>query len=555
MHNLRDWCISRQLWWGHRVPVWSKRIAGNEAVIELVDFVTRTAEVSAASVRAEASFSRLPGQESYVTSDGEWVWVATYSPEEGAALARLGFTQDPDVLDTWFSSWLWPFATMGWTGNRQADAQNATLRAFYPTTDLVTGPDIIFFWVARMIMAGYQFMGALPFRNVYFTGIIRDKLGRKMSKSLGNSPDPLELIAKYGADALRFGTMRSAPLGQDILFDEQNVELGRNFCNKLWNACRFRQLQTQTQTQTQDQASAAAQVQAEIDPALLTSDDRWILFRLDQALREIDAAFAEYRFSEIASTLHRFFWSEYCDWYVEASKAALYGADAARKANTLAVIDFVLSHTLRLLHPFLPFITEDLWHGLGYHQDLPPDQGGASIMTAPWPKPFSREEREYFGLAAGVAQPAQELYDLVGKGRNLRREFNLPANQKLRFVLKPARPLTGHELEVLRLLLNAESLVADASYVAPRGTPLATNTLGELFLPLAGLIDTAAERARLQKELSKVRLEIDKAQAKLSQPQFVQRVPVPVLDEQKRRLAQGQAREQRLLAALQNLPA
>ena len=187
--------------------------------------------------------------------------------------------QDPDVLDTWFSSWLWPFATMGWP------EQTPTLKKFYPTTDLVTGPDIIFFWVARMIMAGYEFMGELPFRNVYFTGIIRDKQGRKMSKSLGNSPDPLELIAKYGADALRFGIMRSAPLGQDVLFDEKDVELGRNFCNKLWNACRFRQMQ-------------GGEAQGEIAPALLTSDDKWILLRLDQAIREITTAFADYRFSD-----------------------------------------------------------------------------------------------------------------------------------------------------------------------------------------------------------------------------------------------------------------
>ena len=238
-------------------------------------------------------------------------------------------------------------------------------------------------------MAGYEFMGDLPFRNVYFTGIIRDKLGRKMSKSLGNSPDPLELIAKYGADALRFGTMRSAPLGQDVLFDEKDVELGRNFCNKLWNACRFRQMQ-------------GGEVQGEIEPRLLTSDDKWILLKLDQAIREITTAFAEYRFNEATQTLYRFFWSEYCDWYVEASKAVLSVTAqhreqpattrpaTPRRANTLAVIDFVLSHTLRLFHPFLPFITEELWHGMGYHEDMPENQGGQTIMFAPWPKPLGR---------------------------------------------------------------------------------------------------------------------------------------------------------------------
>ena len=225
------------------------------------------------------------------------------------------WVQDPDVLDTWFSSWLWPFATMGWP------EQTPTLKNFYPTTDLVTGPDIIFFWVARMIMAGYEFMGDLPFRNVYFTGIIRDKQGRKMSKSLGNSPDPLDLIAKFGADALRFGTMRSAPLGQDILFDEQNVELGRNFCNKLWNACRFRQMQVRG-VPTAPKECKAKLTRSDV------SDDKWILLKLDQAIREINTAFAEYKFSDATGTLYRFFWSEYCDWYVEASKAVLTSRDA-----------------------------------------------------------------------------------------------------------------------------------------------------------------------------------------------------------------------------------
>ncbi|HWQ93592.1 MAG TPA: valine--tRNA ligase, partial [Clostridia bacterium] len=336
MHNLRDWCISRQLWWGHRVPVWYRKGEGADATVEV-------------KCQIES-----PG--------ADW-------------------EQDPDVLDTWFSSWLWPFATMGWP--EEAD----TLKKFYPTGDLVTGPDIIFFWVARMIMAGYEFRGDLPFRNVYFTGIIRDKLGRKMSKSLGNSPDPLELIARYGADALRFGTMRSAPLGQDVLFDEKDVELGRNFCNKLWNACRFRQMH-------------GGEAQAEIEPSLLSSDDKWILLKLEQAINEITTAFAEYRFSEATQTLYRFFWSEYCDWYVEASKAVLYGADAAKKANTLAVLDFILSHTLRLFHPFLPFITEELWHGMGYSEDMPETQGGNTIMFAPWPKPLGEDFLAHYGLDA-----------------------------------------------------------------------------------------------------------------------------------------------------------
>jgi valyl-tRNA synthetase len=491
MRNLKDWCISRQLWWGHRIPVWYRRKAGQSCAGN-----DRGGHADGHDVETYCGIEPPPGD---------------------------GWEQDQDVLDTWFSSWLWPFATMGWP------EQTETLKKFYPTTDLVTGPDIIFFWVARMIMAGYEFMGELPFRNVYFTGIIRDKLGRKMSKSLGNSPDPLDLIARYGADALRFGTMRCAPLGQDILFDEQNVELGRNFCNKLWNACRFRQIQGGT-------------VGAGIDPLRLTSDDKWILLRLDSAIREIDAAFAEYRFNEITQTLYRFFWSEYCDWYVEASKAVLYKAEAAQRANTLAVMDLVLSNVLRLFHPFMPFITEELWQGMGYNLGWPAGEGGETIVFARWPRPFDEMAREYYGLDGVVEAQVDAKYDLVGKGRNLRREFNIAGNRKIRFVLKPAQPLPPYEAEVLKTLLNAEALVEDPKYAPPKGTPMVANSLGELYLPLAGLIDTAAERARLTRELERARAEIAKVREKLENPVFVQRVPPHVLEQHKHRLAEWQVK-------------
>ncbi len=492
MGGIQDWCISRQLWWGHRIPVWYR--------------------------------------------NGE-----TYCGLETPA--GEGWTQDPDVLDTWFSSWLWPFATMGWVDEKDADSKNATLKAFYPTTDLVTGPDIIFFWVARMIMAGYEWMGDLPFRNVYFTGIIRDKQGRKMSKSLGNSPDPLDLIAKYGADALRFGVMRAAPLGQDVLFDEQTVELGRNFCNKLWNACRFRQMQ-------------GGVTEAEILPDLLTSDDRWILIRLDQAIREVTGAFVEYKFSDATATLYRFFWSEYCDWYVEASKAAFYGTDEALKANKLAVIDFVLGNLLRLFHPFLPFITEELWHGMGYAADLPQDRGGRTLMFALWPKALNDDEKTYFGLDETADAVAQAKYDLVSLGRGLRRDCKIDPAKKVKFVLRPSGELSTADSEVLRLLLNAESLeVVNAAWAPERGTPVAANALGELFLPLAGLVDFAAERSRLEKELEKIRAEVGKVQEKLSNPAFASKVPAKVLEEHQTRLKDWQAKEAQVLASLANLPA
>ncbi len=491
MQNLRDWCISRQLWWGHRVPVWYRRTAG------------------------------APGSPNVETR----CQVESPGPD---------WEQDPDVLDTWFSSWLWPFATMCWP------EQTTTLKKFYPTTDLVTGPDIIFFWVARMIMAGYEFMGDLPFRNVYFTGIIRDKQGRKMSKSLGNSPDPLELIAKYGADALRFGTMRSAPLGQDVLFDEKDVELGRNFCNKLWNACRFRQMQ-------------GGAIQGEIDPLLLTGDDKWILLKLDQALREIDTAFAEYRFNEVGQTLYRFFWNEYCDWYVEASKAFLQGTDAAKKTNTIAVLDFVLSHALRLFHPFLPFITEELWHGMGYHDGMPEAQGGKTIMLAPWPQPFDQDFRDHYGLDDCYLEYVNTKYELVSQGRNLRREGNIPASKKVTFVIKPTDTILPHDVEVIRLLLNAEALKVEPAYEPPKGTPVVHSPMGELFLPLEGLVDVEAERARLSKELEKNQSEVAKVQQKLGNPSFTQKAPPHVLEEHRQRLAEWQAKVDHVQNALKRL--
>jgi valyl-tRNA synthetase len=466
-----------------------------------------------------------------------------------------GWVQDPDVLDTWFSSWLWPFATMGWP------EQTDTLKKFYPTTDLVTGPDIIFFWVARMIMAGYEFMDELPFKNVYFTGIIRDKQGRKMSKSLGNSPDPLDLIAKFGADALRFGVMRAAPLGQDILFDEQNVELGRNFCNKLWNACRFRQMQ-------------GGEIQNEINLQLLTSDDKWILLKLDKAIREMNSAFAEYKFSDATATLYRFFWSEYCDWYVEAAKATLsrveslngenvksadgstiqpFNHSTAQKANTLAVIDFVLSHTLRMFHPFLPFITEELWHGMGYATDMPENQGGKTIMFAPWPMPLDNEFKKCYGLTKNDERQIEARNQLVTQGRNLRRVGNIASNKKVKFVFKPAGNFAANEIETLKTLLNAETLEVNANYQPARGTPAARTELGELFLPLEGLIDVAAEKARLTKELEKYEVEIGKVESKLNNFAFTQKIPATVLEEHKQRLADWQNKLAHAKAALNAL--
>ena len=515
MGGLQDWCVSRQLWWGHRIPVWYRRTK-----LEPLE-----------GLNMPEGFTVIEDFNPKDTKFGNNNFYVGVEPPQDIE----NWEQDPDVLDTWFSSWLWPFATMGWP------EQTDTLKKFYPTTDLVTGPDIIFFWVARMIMAGYEYMDAMPFQNVYFTGIIRDKQGRKMSKSLGNSPDPLDLIAKFGADALRFGVMRAAPLGQDILFDEQNVELGRNFCNKLWNACRFRQMQ-------------GGETETEINPSLLTSDDKWILVRLDQAIREVSDALTGYNFATAVQVLYRFFWSEYCDWYVEASKAAFFGDDVALKANKLAVIDFVLANTLRLFHPFLPFITEELWHGMGFSKELPENLGGKTIMFAAWPKPFSAEEKDYFGLDETADKVAAAKYELVSLGRNLRREVKLDPAKKLKFILKPAGNLASAEVEVLKILLNAEAVeIAAQNWSAAKGTPSAANALGEIILPVEGLIDIGAEKSRLAKEVEKNQSEIVKVEQKLANPNFTQKVPAAVLAEHEQRLADWKAKLAHTQAALDAL--
>jgi valyl-tRNA synthetase len=624
--NIQDWCISRQLWWGHRIPVWGYSFSSPEEFqnakqayeyillqqtpeskisilvqgdlqfdsrsnVKTVRDLTSEKGLSMEEAVGERVKAALNLFENRKTAEG--AIQVCIGPESFAVSETLekdfGFTQDPDVLDTWFSSWLWPFATMGWPENTE------TLKKFYPTTDLVTGPDIIFFWVARMIMAGYEFMGDMPFRNVYFTGIIRDKQGRKMSKTLGNSPDPLVLIAQYGADALRFGTMRSAPLGQDVLFDEKDVELGRNFCNKLWNACRFRQMQsaagilpadaenknvrqdaghtfeaqraagvspadqTESQNFRQDAGSTFVggtfEVQGEINPQLLSSDDKWILLKLDAAIREITEALNSYNFSIAVQALYRFFWSEYCDWYVEASKAVLHGEDTARKANTLAVIDFVLSHTLRLFHPFLPFITEELWHGMGYAEDMPDDQGGKTILFARWPKPLDEDFKGHYGLDDCYLDMVNAKYDLVTQGRNLRRAGNISAGKKVKFIFKPVNFTPPHDLEVIKLLLNAEAVEVNEVYQAPKGTPTARTELGELCLPLEGLLDVAAEKIRLKKEQEKIEGDVAKTEQKLANPNFVQKVPPQVLAEHQQRLIDLKTKLEHVLEALKALEA
>jgi len=463
MQNIQDWCISRQLWWGHRIPVWYRK--DNPACIH----------------------------------------VDTVPPADSE-----NWTQEDDVLDTWFSSWLWPFATM-----------DAPTRAkFYPTTDLVTGPDIIFFWVARMIMAGYEFTGQRPFANVFFTGLIRDLHGRKMSKSLGNSPDPLDLIAKYGADGIRFGLLRIAPQGQDIRFDEKQIEEGRNFANKLWNAARFRQMH----------GESAPEVQ--LAGLKLSSYSLDILAKLQALVDNLNAAYKEYRFNEVAQLMYDFFWSEYCDGYVEAAKTEIFSEDPAAKASALAVMDFVLSHFLRLLQPFMPHLAEELWSTLGFKA---PNHGSERLMYVAWPESatlLAGLDRERLALAGSCVSA---VYDAVRLARNLRAEVRIPSNKKVRLFLKPQPEWVAEEIDTFARLVNAEAVTLNPDYQSARGEPCVLTPLGELYLPLEGLVDTAAERERLQKEIAKAEAELTTVHKKLANENFVQNAPAAVVEEHRRR--------------------
>ncbi|MGN0821358.1 MAG: valine--tRNA ligase [Akkermansia sp.] len=490
LEGIQDWCISRQLWWGHRIPVWYRK----DKAAELREAATLTEE------------NALAGD----------IYVGVEPPADPE-----NWVQDEDALDTWFSSWLWPFATM----------DKECLAKFYPTSDLVTGPDIIFFWVARMIMAGYRFADGKPFGNVFFTSIVRDLKGRKMSKSLGNSPDPLDLIARYGADGLRFGLMRIAPTGTDVKFDEKQIEEGKNFANKLYNAARFRMMQGEAATSPAPRFSAV-----HID----------ILAKLKALHTEVAEALAKYEFNAYTQALYSFFWNEYCSLFLEAVKNDLRGGDEAVKNATLLTMDTVLRHYLALLAPIMPHITEELWQSLGFSAR----EGGKPLMSTELPKPESLLPGLDEDAVSKARATATALYETANRARNLKAEYNLATNKKVSFVLKPgALPVDADLAARLALLAGAQSAACNAEYAAPKGTPTALTPLGELFLPLEGLVDVEAERTRISKELEKITKEIAKSKAKLGNASFVDRAPAAVVDQERARLADWEAKQ----AQLQNM--
>jgi valyl-tRNA synthetase len=477
MTNIQDWCISRQLWWGHRVPVW------------------------------------------YLQDDPSVVHVGLDAPPDPEK-----WRQDDDVLDTWFSSWLWPFATM----------DEAARKKFYPTNDLVTGPDIIFFWVARMIMAGLEFTGEVPFRNVFFTSIIRDLKGRKMSKSLGNSPDPLDLMAKYGADGLRFGLMRIAPHGQDVRFDENQIKEGRNFANKLWNAARFREMQGNS-------AVTKPLSEQKLSPYSIA-----VLVAFDAMHAGYRRALDDFHFHEAAAVLYDFFWNAYCDWYVEASKAELAAGGGAAD-GVRAVMDHVLSGYLRLLHPFMPHITEELWSRLGFAQG----EGKAGMILFATPPPEDSLPHVSAEDKARASNAVHGVYDAVRNVRVLRAEFKVAANQECAAYLARDPAFADLDLSVFRLLAKASRLEELGAGGPPKKMPHTPTPLGEVYLDLE--IDVAAERKRLESEIVKVDAEIAKVKAKLSDESFVGGAPAQVLETFKQRGADWQAKRAKLESVLHSL--
>lgn len=484
LENIRDWCISRQLWWGHRIPVWYCQSADCSEVI-----------------------------------------VAREDPTECPKCGGTNLRQDPDVLDTWFSSWLWPFSTLGWP------EQTDSLKKFYPTDTLVTAPEILFFWVARMIMAGIEFMGEEPFTDIYLHGTVRDHKGRKMSKSLGNGIDPLRVVELYGADALRYTLVAGIGVGTDLMLNYEDLDAtfapGRNFANKLWNAGRFALMNLE--------GGEIPSLEEVADDLEVT--DRWILSRLSRASQEMTDALERFRLNDAAAIGHAFFWGELADWYLEMIKPRLRGesGEASQRAARATLV-MVLDRTMRLLHPIVPFITEAVW------QKLPRREGNSeSVMVADWPQPEAGwNDAEAEGLIA-------ELQQIVTATRNIRAEYRIAPGEKLSVKLSGASPELAAMLERHGRILADLARVDEVSFERAEGeigasTVLTTGT--ELFVPLSDVIDLDKERGRLKSELDRISGLMVGTEKRLGNEAFVSKAPAEVVEREREKLeAFGEQKE------------
>lgn len=478
LENIRDWCISRQLWWGHRIPVWYCHECG-------------------ATIVAREDPSRCPH------------------------CGNVRLQQDPDVLDTWFSSWLWPFSVFGWP------EETPDLKAFYPGHVLSTAPEILFFWVARMIMAGYEFMGQAPFRTVYLHGTVRDTKGRKMSKSLGNGIDPLEVVERFGADALRFTVVSAAAVGTDIYLDPEDLEAsfapGRNFANKVWNAGRFALLNLGSEpVRGLDEVADKLRI-----------PDRWILSRLNRAVQNLTQDLEKFRLHDVAEGAYHFFWGEFADWYLELVKPRLKDGDGegSREAARTVLVT-VLDNALRLLHPLIPFVTEELWQKLPW---CGPGPRPPFLMVAPWPEP--RPEWHDPDAEARMA----ELQDLIVHTRRLRKEYGVAEGAWVRLVLRGVPPVfratLAQEEWALRTLARVERLELEGEVGGEPGAHAVLSDGTEVFLPLQGLLDVTREVERLEAELHRVERQLAGTRGKLSNEAFLARAPREVVEREREKMA------------------
>ena len=487
MYNIRDWCISRQLWWGHRIPAF------------------------------------------YCEDCGDLI-VTMEDPTECGKCGSKNLRQDEDVLDTWFSSGLWPFSTLGWPENTEA------LEKYYSTSVLVTGFDIIFFWVARMIMMGMKFMDDVPFADVYIHALVRDEKGHKMSKSRGNVIDPLIMMDKYGTDAFRFTLAIFAAQGRDIILSEKRIEGYRAFSNKIWNATRFVGMNLGDNFKPRD-----------IDVNELEHFDRWLLHRLNKTIESISQGLEEYKFNDAAHVIYDFMWHEFCDWYLELTKQRLYSKDKElEKSSDTAkqVLYHVLKKSLQLLHPFMPFITEEIWEKFSI-------DSGSKIIVSPWP-----EVNSSFDFA-DEAHEAQVFMDIIYKIRNIRGEMNIPPDKKAEVVFKTESDLIVSIIERedanIKALAKVESITIDKDYKPDKTDASAIMNDIEIFLPLKGLIDIEKEKSRLQKEITKISGELEKVEKKLTNESFIGKAPDNIVEKEKKKKSEYEEMLSKLEESLSNI--
>jgi len=471
MENIRDWCISRQIWWGHRIPVY------------------------------------------YCKGCGE-VIVSKIRPENCPECRSRDIYQDEDVLDTWFSSWLWPFSTLGWP------EKTKDLEYFYPTDVLVTAPEILFFWVARMIMAGMEFTGKIPFEHVYLHGTVRDLTGKKMSKSLGNIIDPIDIIDEFGADALRYSMIAITATGQDVFLAKDKFEIGRNFANKIWNASRF--VLTNV-----GGASNAPQVHTFNNVRNVKHfADRWILSKLNRTIEAVDRALEQYRFNEAEARVYDFFWHEFCDWYVEIVKPQITSdkrqATSDKEKATEKVLMYVLESSLKLLHPFMPFVTDAVWQNIKERK---------SIMTEAWPK------ADKTLIKKGIEQDMQAVKDIIVSIRNIRSDMNIPHSTRLKVDLAPLKKGVEAKLkpglDYIRHLARLEALTIKEGMKRPAHCATAVLESVNVFIPLEGIIDFETEKTRLVKKMQELERQIGFNEKRLNDKNFVNKAPEKIVSQEK----------------------